>query len=111
QGAALPDAALRRGLDHLQASEFIDESKLFPEAEYTFKHALTHEVAYGGLLHDRRRLLHARIVEAIERLYADRRAEHVERLADHALRGEVWDKAVGYLRAAVRPQAARAASH
>jgi len=109
--AELPDEALRRGLDQLQAAEFIHEAKLFPEAEYTFKHALTHEVAYGGLLHDRRRLLHARIVEAIERLYADRRAEHVERLADHALRGEVWDKAVGYLRDAVGRQAARSAYH
>jgi len=107
--AELPDEALRRGLDHLQAAEFVHEAKLFPEAEYTFKHALTHEVAYGGLLHDRRRLLHARIVEAIERVYADRRAEHVERLADHALRGEVWDKAVGYLRDAVGRQAARSA--
>ena len=43
-------------------------SSLFPEPEYTFKHALTHEVAYGSLLQDRRRALHARIVAAIERL-------------------------------------------
>jgi class 3 adenylate cyclase/tetratricopeptide (TPR) repeat protein len=105
----LQDDALRRGLDHLQAAEFVLETKLFPEAEYTFKHALTHEVAYGGLLHDRRRALHGRIVDAIERIYGDRRAEHVERLADHALRGEVWDKAVGYLRDAVARQAARGA--
>ena len=41
---------------------------LFPELEYTFKHALTHEVAYGSLLQERRRVLHARIVEAIEKL-------------------------------------------
>ena len=39
---------------------------LFPEREYTFKHALTHEVAYGRLLQERRRVLHARIVEALE---------------------------------------------
>ena len=77
---------------------------LFPELEYTFKHALTHEVAYGSLLHERRRALHARIVEAIERLYADRLAEHVERLAYHALRGEVWDKAVVFSGARVRPR-------
>ena len=43
---------------------------LFPDLEYTFKHALTHEVAYQGLLQERRRALHARIVEAIEQLYA-----------------------------------------
>ena len=94
--------ALRRGLATLQAAEFLYEAGLFPDLEYTFKHALTHEVAYGSLLQDRRRALHGRIVEAIERLYADRLAEQVERLAHHALRGEVWEKAVAYLRQAGR---------
>jgi len=89
--------ALRRGLAHLQAAEFLYETSLFPIPEYTFKHALTLEVAYGNLLQERRRALHARIVEAIERLYADRLAEHTDRLAHHAFRGEVWDKAVAYL--------------
>src|SRR5207302_685149 len=72
----------------------------FKHALYTFKHALTHEVAYGSLLRDRRRALHAQIAEAMERLYADRIEEHVERLADHAVRGEVWGNAVRYLRGA-----------
>jgi tetratricopeptide (TPR) repeat protein len=54
-------------------------------------------VAYGSLLQERRRTLHARIVEAIESLYPERLAEHVERLAHHALRGEVWEKAVDFL--------------
>ncbi len=109
--AELPDEALRRGLDRLRAAEFVYEARLFPEIEYTFTHALTHEVAYGGLLHERRRALHARIVDAIERVHAARLADHVERLADHALRGEVWDKAVRYLRDAVNRQAARSAYH
>jgi class 3 adenylate cyclase/tetratricopeptide (TPR) repeat protein len=98
--AEVPEAALHRGLAHLQAAEFLYEIRLFPEGEYTFKHALTHEVAYGSLLQERRRVLHARIVEAIEALSPDRLAEQVERLAQHALRGEVWDKAVTYLRQA-----------
>src|SRR5207249_8142434 len=68
----LSEEELRRGLGGLQGAEFLYETSLFPELEYTFKHALTHEVAYGSLLHERRRALHARIVEAIERLYADR---------------------------------------
>ena len=89
---------LRRGLARLQAAEFVYEAKLFPDLEYTFRHALTHEVAYGSLLQDRRRALHARIVEAIERVYADRLAEHIDRLAHHAFRGEVWHKALYYLR-------------
>jgi tetratricopeptide (TPR) repeat protein len=82
----------------LQAAEFLYETRLFPEPEYTFKHALTHEVAYGSLLQERRRVLHARIVEALERLAPDRLAEQVERLAHHALRGEVWEKALVYCR-------------
>jgi len=90
----VPEAALHRGLAHLQAAEFLYETCLFPDQEYTFKHALTHEVAYGSLLLERRRGLHARIVEALEALAPDRMAEQVERLAHHALRGEVWDKAV-----------------
>jgi tetratricopeptide (TPR) repeat protein len=53
-----------------------------------------------GLLHDRQRALHARITEAIERLSAGRAAEQVEQLAHHAVRGEQWEKAVGYLRQA-----------
>jgi class 3 adenylate cyclase/tetratricopeptide (TPR) repeat protein len=94
--AELPEAALHGGLAHLQAAEFLYETRLFPEREYTFKHALTHEVAYSSLLLERRRVLHARIVEALEVLTGDRLAEQVERLAHHALRGEVWEKVVRY---------------
>jgi tetratricopeptide (TPR) repeat protein len=94
--ADVPEATLHRGLAHLRAAEFLYETRLFPEPEYTFKHALTHEVAYGSLLLERRRGLHARLVEALEALASDRAAEQVERLAHHALRGEVWDKAVSY---------------
>lgn len=70
------------------------ETRLFPEHEYTFKHTLTHEVACCSLLLERRRTLHTRIVEALEGLSADRLAKQVDRLAHHALRGEMWDKAV-----------------
>jgi class 3 adenylate cyclase/tetratricopeptide (TPR) repeat protein len=106
----VPEEVLRRSLAHLQAAEFLYETRLFPTVEYTFKHALTHEVAYGSVLSDRRRALHAQIVEAIEGLYADRLAEHVERLAHHALRGEVWDKAAHYLRQAGKKAALRSAN-
>jgi class 3 adenylate cyclase/tetratricopeptide (TPR) repeat protein len=105
----LSEAELRRGLGHLQGAEFLYETSLFPELEYTFKHALTHEVAYGSLLLERRRGLHATIVSAIERLYADRLTEQVERLAQHAFRGEVWDKAVAYCRQAGTRALARSA--
>src|SRR5262249_21780852 len=92
-------------------AEFLHETALFPDLEYSFKHALTHEVTYGGLLQERRRSLHARIVEAIEKLYQDRLAEQVERLAHHALRGELGDKAVACLRQAGVKAAGRSALH
>jgi tetratricopeptide (TPR) repeat protein len=104
-----PDEALRAGLAYLQAAEFLYETRLFPDVAYTFKHALTHEVAYGSLLLERRRVLHARIVEAIEQLYSDRLAEQVDRLAHHAGRGERWDKAVTYCRQAGTQAVARSA--
>jgi class 3 adenylate cyclase/tetratricopeptide (TPR) repeat protein len=107
--ADVPEAGLQRHLTALQSAEFLYETRLFPEQEYMFKHALTHEVAYGSLLLERRHVLHARIVEALEGLAAERVAEQVERLAHHALRGEVWAKALAYLRQAGEKALARSA--
>jgi class 3 adenylate cyclase/tetratricopeptide (TPR) repeat protein len=107
--AEVPDEVLRVGLAHLQAAEFLYETRLFPDLEYTFKHALTHEVAYGSILQERRRTLHAGIVEALERLAPERVAEQVDRLAHHAVRGEVWTKAVAYSRQAGGKALARSA--
>jgi len=104
-----PEETVRRGLGTLQAAEFLYESRLFPDLEYTFRHALTHEVAYEGVLHDRRRALHGRIVDTIEGLYPDRLGEHVDRLAHHAFRGEIWEKASRYLHEAGTRAAARLA--
>jgi tetratricopeptide (TPR) repeat protein len=107
--AERPEEDLRRGLAHLQAAEFLYETSLFPDLEYTFKHALTYEVAYGGLLQDRRRQLHTAVLAAIERHYADRLGEQTERLAHHAVRAETWEKAVTYLWQAGRNARARSA--
>src|SRR4029453_3398692 len=105
-----PEDRLRRGLAQLQATEFLYETRLFPDLDYTFRHAPPPEVAYGSLLAERRRALHARIVEAIERLYPDRLTELVERLAHHAVRAEAWEKAVTYLRQAGARTFARSAN-
>jgi transcriptional regulator with AAA-type ATPase domain/tetratricopeptide (TPR) repeat protein len=101
-GAAtgLPGPELTLSLRHLHGGGFLNETGLFPEEQYTFRHALTHEVAYRNLLQEERRALHARIVDSIEQLYPDRLIDFTERLADHALLGEVWDKAVDFLREA-----------
>ncbi|MBI4608571.1 MAG: AAA family ATPase [Candidatus Rokubacteria bacterium] len=95
--AEQPEDDFRRGLTHLQAAEFLYEASLFPELEYTFKHALTLEVAYQSLVRDRRRILHGRVLGALERRFVDRMAEQTELLAHHAVRGEAWDRAAGYL--------------
>jgi class 3 adenylate cyclase/tetratricopeptide (TPR) repeat protein len=98
--AEMADEQLARALTELQTAEFLYETRLFPDLEYTFKHALTHETAYAGVLQDRRRALHAAIVETIERLHVDRLAGQVEILAHHAVRGGLTAKAVSYLRQA-----------
>jgi predicted ATPase len=107
--AEMADTDVHRGLATLVSADLLLEARLFPEREYVFKHVLTHDVTYGTLLQQRRRELHVRVVEAIERLHRDRLAEHVERLADHAVRGELWDKAVDYLRTAAMRAATRSA--
>jgi tetratricopeptide (TPR) repeat protein len=107
--AELGEDELHAAIGRFQAAEFLYEAGIFPDLEYTFKHALTHDVTYGTLLQERRRALHARIVQTIEALYPDRLAEHVDRLAHHAFRGEVWEKAVAYLRQAGVSAEARSA--
>ncbi|HSE85047.1 MAG TPA: adenylate/guanylate cyclase domain-containing protein [Candidatus Binatia bacterium] len=94
--AELPDDELYAYLAKLQSAEFICETSLFPEVEYSFKHALTTEVAYGALLHERRTFLHARIVRALEEMTENISHDHLEKLAHHAFYGEIWDKAVSY---------------
>jgi class 3 adenylate cyclase/tetratricopeptide (TPR) repeat protein len=94
----VPDEVARRSLRSLQTASFIHQTNLFPDLEYRFRHSLTRDVAYSSLLKDQRRILHAQAVYAIERLYADRLASHLDDLASHAMRGELWDKAVEYNR-------------
>ena len=88
---------LNAGLAALQGAEFLYETRLFPEREYTFKHTLTHEVAYNSLLRHHRRDLHQRVADAIETLYADRRLEWADVLARHFEKAENWaNAAVNY---------------
>ncbi|MEX2145521.1 MAG: AAA family ATPase, partial [Candidatus Rokuibacteriota bacterium] len=107
--ADVPVEAVREGLSRLTRAEFLDETGTAAETEYTFRHALTHDVAYGSLLPEWRRDLHVRIVDAIERLHTDRLDDHVERLAHHARQGEIFPEALGYLRRAGLKAITRAA--
>lgn len=104
------DELLQQRLRALQAADFLYEKSFAPDLEYTFKHALTHEVAYEHASQEERKTLHLRIMEAIETLYRDRLNEHVERLGLHATRGEAWDKAIDYFRRASEKAIGRSAN-
>jgi class 3 adenylate cyclase/DNA-binding winged helix-turn-helix (wHTH) protein/tetratricopeptide (TPR) repeat protein len=96
--AGEPQDMFERGLLHLQAAEFLYEAGHLPERTLAFKHALTHEVVYGSLLRERRRALHAQILETLEARSPGHLDEQVELLAHHAFQGGVWGKAFVYLR-------------
>jgi class 3 adenylate cyclase/tetratricopeptide (TPR) repeat protein len=84
-------------LSDLERRDLIRERAREPEVEYTFKHALTQEVAYQSLLGTRRRELHRRIGHAMEELFADRIGELLTVVGSHFLRGESWGDAGRYL--------------
>jgi predicted ATPase len=107
--AEVPWADVQRSLAHLQAAEFLYETRLFPELEYTFKHALTQEVAYNAVLLERRRGLHERAAQAIEGLFAERLPEHYNALAHHYSRSGNTVKAVDYLHRAGQQAVERSA--
>ncbi len=106
----LSDESLNLCLGHLQAAEFLYETSLFPDLEYTFKHALINEIAYGALLRERRTALHARVVTALEQIEGTSAHDPLEKLARHAFHGELWNKAVDYLGRAASKAAARSAN-
>jgi tetratricopeptide (TPR) repeat protein len=104
-----PDEELYPLLSHLQMAEFIYEQAALPEPEYTFKHALTQEMAYNTLRVERRTALHERTAQAIEALFGDRLENHYSELAHHYHRGGNAKKAVEYLQQAGQQAVERSA--
>jgi class 3 adenylate cyclase len=98
--ATKSDDELERILTQLQLGEFIHEQPAIADFQYSFKHALTQEVAYNSLLNERRKKLHGRTGAAIESLYAEHLEEQIEELAYHYRRSDNRHKALQYLRAA-----------
>jgi class 3 adenylate cyclase/tetratricopeptide (TPR) repeat protein len=92
----LPEEVFYERLRSSVRAGILVESQLFPVPIYRFNHSLTHEVVYHSQLKARRAPLHARVVAAMENLYTGRIGEHVDRLAQHAREGELWEKAVDY---------------
>jgi len=95
--ADIPEAELERMLGNLQSGEFVYEQPTFPDVEYSFKHALTQEVAYNSVLVERRRQLHQRAAGAMEALFSDTINDHLDDLAHHYSRAGNADKASEYL--------------
>ncbi len=89
--------ALENLMNDLQDGGFLYLHESSGAPEYVFRHSLTQDVAYSGLLHESRRAIHGRVVGAIEALFPERIAEQAERLGEHAFRGQLWEKAVQYL--------------
>src|SRR5713226_9169767 len=93
----LPPQQVERLLTGLQTREFIYEQPAAGDVEYTFKHALTHDVAYNSLLTEHRKVLHERTAQAIEELFSERLEDHLTELAHHFDRSGNVPKAVEYL--------------
>jgi tetratricopeptide (TPR) repeat protein len=100
---------LEQMLSHLQLSEFINEELAVGEVEYSFKHALTQEVAYNSLLGEARRAIHEKIANAIEALFGERLEDHYSDLAYHFLRSADAAKAIRYAQLAADQAVNRAA--
>ena len=105
-----PEADLHRLLASLQRKEFLYEQPAFPEVEYIFKHALTQEVAYGTVLHERREALHEQTARVIEELYQATLEDHYSELAHHYSRTENARQAVKYLHLAAQQAVQRSAN-
>ncbi len=99
---------LKETLSQLHTADFIVATEFGDGAEYDFRHALTHDVAYASVPADRRRVLHGRILDVMEAAHARPLAEQAGALAQHARRAERWEKAVEYFRKAGSTAAGRA---
>jgi class 3 adenylate cyclase/tetratricopeptide (TPR) repeat protein len=94
--AELPTEALHWGLDRLQGAEFLYETRLVPTLTYTFKHALTQDVAYQSLLHSAKQPYHQRIAQALAEQFPELVTAHPELLAHHYTEAGLEEQAIPY---------------
>src|SRR6266404_1245057 len=90
-----PEAELVSALDRLVAAGLLFQQGVPPHATYLFKHALVQDAAYGTLLREPRRALHARIAEALETQFAEIAESRPEILARHCTEAGLIEKAAG----------------
>jgi class 3 adenylate cyclase/tetratricopeptide (TPR) repeat protein len=109
QVVSMAEMQLERALAELRTAEFIYEQPTTGGVEYTFKHALTQEVAYNSLLVERRKQLHELTGQALELVYASNLPEHYQNLAYHYAHSDNSSNAVKYLRVAAEQAMSRSA--
>ncbi len=97
---AAEERRLDEHLSTLQHEEMIRERARIPELEYIFKHDLTREAAYNGLLKKQRRVFHRQVAEVLEHLFPERIEEQLGLLAHHWEQSGNAEKAVEYLQRA-----------
>jgi len=107
--ADMTQEGLQRGFAHLQAAEFLYETSLFPERNYSFKHALTQNVAYQSLLVSTRQKIHQRIGRVLEKQFGETAEKQPELLAHHYTEAGCHEEAAGYWRRAGERAGARSA--
>ena len=91
-----PEAELESALDRLIAAGLLFRQGVPPHATYLFKHALVQDAAYGTLLREPRRALHARIAEILESQFAEIAESQPELLARHCTEAGLIEKAAGF---------------
>jgi tetratricopeptide (TPR) repeat protein len=90
-----PEAELQSALDRLIAAGLLFRQGISPHATYLFKHALVQDAAYGTLLREPRRVLHARIADTLESQFAEIAENQPELLARHCTEAGLIEKAAG----------------
>jgi predicted ATPase len=105
----MPQQKLDGALDQLASAQLIFRRGTPPDAEYTFKHALVQDAAYGTLLRNRRQQIHARIVATLENQFSEIVAAQPALLAGHCAEAALMEKAVGYCIRAGQQAVARSA--
>ncbi|HYH18279.1 MAG TPA: adenylate/guanylate cyclase domain-containing protein [Azospirillum sp.] len=98
--APVAGAALAERLADLEEAGLITRTRLLPNLEYSFRHALIQEVAYGTIIRSERRALHARIVTALRARRDHDLPGRIDLLAHHAFRAEDWTAAYAFGRRA-----------
>jgi len=96
----LTEQELLSHLSALKDSELIYERGIYPQSNYIFKHALTHDVVYNSILMKRKKHLHEEIGNAIVKLYKDNIDDHYSILAEHFIGSENYEKGAEYSRLA-----------